>query len=438
MATASPAPSGAIEFDGAQLRYAVRRGDQPPRQATVALVGEAPDVLLIVDAARETQAEAIGAALEALILDEAQVSWLRTQLRLPPDFRTPTAVTVGETPKTPSWTQEPSGSIAFEGGQIAYAVRRHSRRKNIEVSVVDGALLVKAPHKLPDAEIRATVVELIGQNEGWLREQLRPPPRGREARTPAPHGEVEFDGAAIKYFTRRHPRRKRTALGVDNGRLMVRAGPRISDARIHEDVLEIVRERGDWIRKQLSRPQVRPLWYEVRDGGNLLYLGERHTVREDPSAPEAVMFDERGFRLRSADPAVVRQWLWRRAEEEVEQRTERWAGEIGERPKWVQVVDVQSYWGQANVETREINFNWRLIFGPEQQIDDVVVHELCHLRIAGHQRDFWELVERFRPGARKRRAEFKRMAAEMVWEPMRSPIRRRGFGREPWAEEDDW
>ena len=438
MATANPAPSGAIEFDGARLPYAVRRGDQPPPQATVALAGEAPDFQLIVDVGGEAQVGAIGAALEALVLDEAQASWLRTQLRLPSDFRTPIAITVSETPTTPSWTQAPSGAIAFGDRQIAYSVRRHSRRKKIEVSVVDGALLVKAPHKLPDAEVRATVVELIGQNKAWLREQLRPARRGGETRTPAPRGEVEFDGETLEYFTRRHPRRKRTALGVDNGRLAVRAGPRISDAQIHKDVLEIVRERGDWIRKQLSRPRVRPLWFEVRDGGNLLYLGKRYPVREDPSAPEAVMLDERGFRLRSADPAVVRRWLWRRAEEEVEQRIERWSREIDERPSWVQVVDVQSYWGQANIETREINFNWRLIFGPEQQLDDVVVHELCHLRIKGHQRDFWELVERFRPGARKRRAEFKQIAAEMVWDPMRSPIRRTGFAREPWAEEDDW
>ena len=70
MATASPASSGAIEFDGAQLPYAVRRGDQPPLQATVALAGEAPNCLLIVDVGGEAQAEAIGAALEALALNE--------------------------------------------------------------------------------------------------------------------------------------------------------------------------------------------------------------------------------------------------------------------------------------------------------------------------------------------------------------------------------
>ena len=330
----------------------------------------------------------------------------------------------------------PSGEIAFEGAQIPYTVRRHSRRKRIEVSVVEGELLVKSPQRLPDAQIHKQLVKLIGENEDWLRKQLRAPQERAAEWTPAPSGEIEFDGATIEYFTQRHPRRKRTAVGVQNGHLQVKAAARVSDAAIRRDLAVILRERADWFRERLSRPPIRPLWFEVRDGGNLLYLGVRRPVRQDPNAPQAVTLDERGFRLRSTDPVVVRNWLWRRAEEEIEQRIDRWSRKIGERPSSVQVVDVQSYWGQANVETREINFNWRLIFGPEQQIDDVVVHELCHLRVPGHQRNFWALVEQFTPGARKRRAEFKQIAAEMVWDPMESPIRRRG-ARPPGSDDLD-
>ncbi len=44
-----------------------------------------------------------------------------------------------------------------------------------------------------------------------------------------------------------------------------------------------------------------------------------------------------------------------------------------------------------------LSFNWRLILAPPAVLDAVVVHELAHLRIRGHSRSFWHLVEHHAP-----------------------------------------
>ena len=313
-------------------------------------------------------------------------------------------------------------AIEFEGERIPYVVRRHSRRKRLEVSLVEGELLVKSPQHLADDQLHAGLVGLIGANADWLRGQLRaardPAEAGRSSATASPQGEIMFEGASLRYVTRRHPRRRRTAVGVENGALIVKAGPRISDAAIREDLAEILRERADWFRERLARPPIVPLRWEVREGGRMLYLGERLAVRIEAGARRLVSVDERGFCLRSSNPVTVQRWLRTRAKEQVTSRVRRWRPEAEVRPSGIEVVDVTSYWGQANVETGEIRFNWRLIFAPPELIDDVVVHELCHLRIAGHQRDFWALVEGIRPGARGRRGELRRLGVEMVWDPV--------------------
>jgi predicted metal-dependent hydrolase len=44
-----------------------------------------------------------------------------------------------------------------------------------------------------------------------------------------------------------------------------------------------------------------------------------------------------------------------------------------------------------------MSFSWRLLLAPPFVLDAVVVHELAHLRIRGHDRRFWALVERHAP-----------------------------------------
>lgn len=61
------------------------------------------------------------------------------------------------------------------------------------------------------------------------------------------------------------------------------------------------------------------------------------------------------------------------------------------------VKEVSSIWGSCNCKTKKLNFNLKLLTKPIECIDYVVVHELCHIKIQGHQKDFWALVESFLP-----------------------------------------
>ena len=45
----------------------------------------------------------------------------------------------------------------------------------------------------------------------------------------------------------------------------------------------------------------------------------------------------------------------------------------------------------------EINLNINLIKAPEEVIDYIIIHELCHFIIKGHSHLFWELVRSYFP-----------------------------------------
>ncbi len=60
-----------------------------------------------------------------------------------------------------------------------------------------------------------------------------------------------------------------------------------------------------------------------------------------------------------------------------------WAGEL------------RSRWGSCTASTGEIRLSSKLAGFPDWVIDYVIVHELAHLHVRGHNARFWELVQRY-------------------------------------------
>ena len=65
-------------------------------------------------------------------------------------------------------------------------------------------------------------------------------------------------------------------------------------------------------------------------------------------------------------------------------------------PLTIRWVDNQhSRWGSCTPADGSIRISSRVGTFPRWVLDYVIVHELAHLRVAGHGPDFWALVERY-------------------------------------------
>lgn len=53
------------------------------------------------------------------------------------------------------------------------------------------------------------------------------------------------------------------------------------------------------------------------------------------------------------------------------------------------------------------HFNNRLLFVPEELVDYVVVHELAHRKEMNHSKAFWDVVEKYMPDYKERRAKLR-------------------------------
>lgn len=95
---------------------------------------------------------------------------------------------------------------------------------------------------------------------------------------------------------------------------------------------------------------------------------------------------------------LLERWLRREARGDLEQRVDSRALEMNLHPQRITVRDQRSRWGSAS-RRGTLSFSWRLVLCPPEVLDYVVVHELAHLRWAGHGPRFWALVHRHAPAA---------------------------------------
>jgi predicted metal-dependent hydrolase len=109
---------------------------------------------------------------------------------------------------------------------------------------------------------------------------------------------------------------------------------------------------------------------------------------------------------------VLEAWLRQRAREAIAARVKTRAPELGVRPGRLAIRDQRSRWASASA-SGALSFGWRLILAPPFVLDAVVVHELAHLRIRGHTRRFWALVERHAPRTPEARRWLREHAADL-------------------------
>lgn len=86
---------------------------------------------------------------------------------------------------------------------------------------------------------------------------------------------------------------------------------------------------------------------------------------------------------------------------------EKWEPVLGVKCRKLVFRNMRSRWGSCQPETGRICINVRLALYPPDCLEYVVVHELCHLLVSGHGKDFHGLMDRCLPSWRRSRAKLK-------------------------------
>lgn len=94
-------------------------------------------------------------------------------------------------------------------------------------------------------------------------------------------------------------------------------------------------------------------------------------------------------------------------------KTDLWAERIGVTYNRITIKEQKTRWGSCSAK-HNLNYNWRIIQAPDDVIDYVVIHELCHLRYLNHSSDFWRLVAVFDPHYAEHRRYLRQMGSRLT------------------------
>ncbi len=238
-------------------------------------------------------------------------------------------------------------------------------------------------------------------------------------------GAVQFRGTAIKYEVHRSARRRKTVeISIRGGTVRVAAPAVTAKAELDRIVLK----RAEWILGKLAAAVEEAKPRRLGMGDTAPLLGENVPLRVEAAdvASPTVRLDDGVLRVglppglgekEAADSAedAVFQWYRAQAAEHLSAAVDRWWPALGRGEKCrILIRNQKRRWGSCS-SGGTIRFNWRLMMLAPDLVDLVVVHELAHLTVMNHSREFWDLVAKHIPDLKERRKRLREAEAVLPW-----------------------
>jgi predicted metal-dependent hydrolase len=162
-----------------------------------------------------------------------------------------------------------------------------------------------------------------------------------------------------------------------------------------------IRELRPWIERRMAELAGARAAVAAR-GDTVPYLGRSLVLVNDSPARSRVV--RRGDALlvpagEARAPAIER-WYRRAARAEIEPRLDRACALAGTAYSGLTIRGQRTRWASCS-RAGAMSFNWRLLLAPEEVLDYVIWHEVCHLEVMDHSPRFWRLVASRSPGYRE-------------------------------------
>lgn len=198
-----------------------------------------------------------------------------------------------------------------------------------------------------------------------------------------------------------------------DGSVKVTAPRQVSDRAIEE----FVRSRREWILAARKKLENQPLHmtYTYQGGEKHLLWGKEYTLEVvyTKGKPQASVQGEQIFLEVPRDgdlnlrQKLVEDLYRRQLKAKVPLLMEKYAQIVGKTPDCWGVKNMKTRWGTCNITDKRIWLNLQLAKYEPECLEYVIVHELVHFYVAGHNAQFYGYMDRFYPGWREIRKKLK-------------------------------
>jgi len=229
----------------------------------------------------------------------------------------------------------------------------------------------------------------------------------------------DFSPFLVKYTIIRSRRRTTSIILDKKGKVTVRAPLRLKESIIKK----FVNEKSPWIRKKQREqrqnpPQQRKMFI---NGEQFLYLGQHYRLKviaTKRTKTTSLNLKNGQFILKL--PAKItkkekiqearklfKNWYGTVGQPRIKTKVAKYSQKLHAEANIIRIKDVKSIWGSCSPQ-KNLTFSYKLIMTPKKIIDHIVIHEVCHLKVGGHGKKFWKLVESLDPNYKSHKKWLKR------------------------------
>ena len=191
-------------------------------------------------------------------------------------------------------------------------------------------------------------------------------------------------------------RSKSISLKIRNGELEVSCPYNTSEIFIKN----LIERKKKWINKNMDRSRKNQKKIDQISNGFITYKGLVLKLVYEKSNLEGIAVEDNELKIfysdKSKSKKLIIEWLKLQANNFLRARLSFLSKRISIEFNSLTIKSYIARWGSCNIKG-DIFLNWKLIMLPESVIDYVLIHELAHINVPNHSREFWKLVKKKDP-----------------------------------------
>ncbi len=197
-----------------------------------------------------------------------------------------------------------------------------------------------------------------------------------------------------------------------DGNVTVRSPLLLSKSKIER----ILADKAEWIEKQQGVIRSNSVSkHKFTEGESFYFLGKSYPLIFIKSQKPALIIEDAlklDWDSRNQAEELIIVWYQKQARKILSERLKQLAEIHNFKNYKFRLSGARTRWGSCSSK-RNISISWRLVMAPPGIIDYVLIHELVHLEVHNHSKEFWRLLESIMPEYQKHRMWLKKNSTNL-------------------------
>ena len=183
----------------------------------------------------------------------------------------------------------------------------------------------------------------------------------------------------------------------------------------NEDVIRVfTASKLPWIKKQQKkfRQQERETPRQYISGESYYYLGQQFRLNVITHDAKKIVKKAKSIELHIPKDSSLNQkqklletWYREELSQLIEKSIKKWSTKTKIKVNEFRIKKMKTKWGTSNQQAKRIWLNLELIKRPTKCIDYIVLHEIIHLKEREHNKQFYDLLEKYMPTWKEQKQE---------------------------------